>query len=210
VIRVLIVDDHVLVRRGLSALCREMADFSVAGMGANGADVQVALGCTRVDLVILDLSIPGVACRELIGDIRTVNARVPILVFGMFDDPLVVKRVLLAGASGVVSKACDMDTLVLAMRKVAAGARFIDSSISEKLLFNGVLSCSSFAWESLTPRERQVMELLVQGKKVTAIAVELSISDKTVSTHKLRLMRKLNVRNDAELVRYSVDHGLIG
>jgi DNA-binding NarL/FixJ family response regulator len=210
VIRVLIVDDHVLVRRGLSELCREMGDFSVGGMATNGDEVLAVLDRSNFDLLLLDLSIPGISCRDLIRDIRVVDARMPILVFGIFDDFLVVKRVLQAGASGVVSKGSDMDTLMLAMRKVAAGGRFIDSLISEKLLFNGAISQTPLPCESLTPRERQIMGLLVRGKKVTAIAAELSISDKTVSTHKLRLMHKLNVRNDAELVRYSIDHGLIG
>ena len=208
-IKVFVADDHVLVRRGLRELCREMDGYSVAGMAANGDDALAMLERTRFDLILLDLSIPGISCREMIGAIRVVNARVPILVFGIFDDFLVVKRVLQAGAAGVVSKKSCTDTLMLAMRKVATGGRFIDSLIGEELMVELAYSCPSTPNESLSPRELQIMTLFAQGLNVTAIASELSISDKTVSTHKVRLMRKLNIRTDADLVRCALDHGLV-
>jgi len=209
VIRVLVADDHVLVRRGLRELCREMDGYSVAGMAANSDDVLAALSRACFDLIVLDLSMPGIACREMLGAIRHVNSHVPILIFGVFDDPLVVKRVLQAGAIGVVSKRSSADTLMLAIRKVASGGRFIDSLISERLVFDLASSFPMVPGDCLSPRELQVMKLLARGLSVTAIAADLSISDKTVSTHKIRLMRKLNIHNDAELVRCAVDDGLV-
>jgi DNA-binding NarL/FixJ family response regulator len=209
VTRVLIADDHALVRRGLKELCREMGGFSAAGIAATGDEVLAALHRARFDLLLLDLSMPGFTCRELIGSIRAVNARMPILVFGVFDDLAVVRRVLQAGASGVVSHKSCLETLMLAMRKVASGGRFIDSLIGDELMRESKYTTAFPPDERLSPRELQVMTLLVQGLNVTKIASALSISDKTVSTHKVRLKRKLNLRNDAELVRCALDHGLV-
>lgn len=208
-IRVLAADDNFLVRRGLRELFRTMTGYSITGMAASSDDVLVALDHSRFDLVLLDPSIKGITCRELVEEIRVVDARVPILVFGVFNDFLTVKRILRSGASGIVSKKSGVDTLMLAMRKVATGGRFIDSLIGEKLMLSSSPSLLSAPDECLSPRELQVMILYAQGLNVAAIATELSISDKTVSTHKVRLMRKLNIRNDAELVRCAIDHRLL-
>ncbi|WP_028535498.1 response regulator [Paludibacterium yongneupense] len=206
-IRVFVADNHVLVRRGLRELCREMDGYIVTGMVANGDDALEALGRDRFDLILLDL-VPGMARRELIGAIRDTTAQTPILVFSQPDDPHVVKRLLQAGAAGFVSKKSCTDILMLAMRKVASGGRFVDSSIGGDVLLE--YFCVSPPDTCLSPRELQIMTLLAQGQNVTTIATALAISDKTVSTHKVRLMHKLHLRNDAELVRCALDYGLVG
>ena len=208
-IRVLIADDHVIVRNGLRELFQDMGGFTAAGMVASGEDVLEVLRHDQFDLILLDLSMPGIGGRDLVGCIRILNAKIPILVLSMHDEPHIVKRVLKAGASGFVSKGSAEDTLMLAIRKVAAGGRFIDSSITEQLIFSLPASGASAPGDCLSPRELQVMRRLAQGQSVTEIAAELLISDKTVSTHKMRLMRKMNLRSNAELVRSAVDHGLV-
>lgn len=208
-IRVLIADDHVIVRNGLRELFQDMGGFTAARMVASSEDVLEVLRHDQFDLILLDLSMPGIGGRDLVRCIRVLNARIPILVLSMHDEPHIVKRVLQAGASGFVSKGSAEDTLMLAIRKVAAGGRFIDSSITEQLIFNLPASGASAPRDCLSPRELQVMKCLAQGRSVTEIAAELLISDKTVSTHKMRLMRKMNLRSNAELVRCAVDHGLV-
>lgn len=208
-IRVLIADDHAIVRRGLSELFMDMGGFTVAGVAANGEDLLEELRRATFDLILLDLSMPGIAGRGLVRAIRVQNPLVPILVLSMQDDPHIVKRVLQAGASGFVTKGSGEDTLMLAVRKVAKGGRFIDSSITEKQVFDLAATSPALPSASLSPRELQVMKLLARGCSCTAIAAELQISDKTVSTHKVRLMHKLNIRSDAELVRCAIEHGLV-
>lgn len=208
-IRVLIADDHVIVRNGLRELFQDMGGFTATRMVASGEDVLEVLRHDQFDLILLDLSMPGICGRDLVGCIRVLNAKIPILILSMHDEPHVVKRVLQAGASGFVSKGSAEDILMLAIRKVAAGGRFIDSSTTEQLILNLPASGTSAPHECLSPRELQVMKRLAQGRSVTEIAAELLISDKTVSTHKVRLMRKLNLRSNAELVRCAVDHGLV-
>ncbi len=208
-IRVLIADDHVIVRSGLKQLFELMGDITVAGEAINGDEVLAALQPGKFDLLLLDLTMPGISGINLIARIRTEDAALPILVLSMHNELQIAKRVLQAGASGYVTKGSEQETLMSAIRKVAAGGRYIDPVVAEQMMFEKPVQGEAAPHERLSERELLIMKLFAKGKGVNAIAKELFISNKTVSTHKARLIQKLNFQSNAELVRYAVDHGLI-
>jgi DNA-binding NarL/FixJ family response regulator len=209
VIRVLIADDHVIVRGGLKQLFALVGDIVVAGEATNGAEVLEALRHGQFDLVLLDLTMPGISGVSLIGHIRALNAKLPILVLSMHNELQVAKRVLQAGAAGFVTKGSKQDTLMDAVRKVAAGGRFVDPVIAEQMMFEKPVSGEIAPHQRLSERELHIMKLFAKGRGINEIAEELCISNKTVSTHKARLMQKMNFQSNAELIRYAADQGLI-
>lgn len=208
-IRVLIADDHVVVRSGLKQLFTLMGDIVVAGEATNGNEVIEALQHGQYDLILLDLTMPGVSGVNLIGQIRALNAKLPVLVLSMHNELQIAKRVLQAGASGFVTKGSMQNILMDGVRKVAGGGRFIDPVIAEQMMFEKPASAEGAAHARLSERELHIMKLFANGKGINEIAEELFISNKTVSTHKARLMQKMNFQSNAELVRYAADHGLV-
>ncbi|HEX5338223.1 MAG TPA: response regulator transcription factor [Gallionella sp.] len=208
-IRVLIADDHAIVRGGLKQLFALMGDIEVAGEATDGTEVLEALHNGEFDLILLDLTMPGLSGINLIASIRAQYAKLPILVLSMHNELQVAKRVLQAGAAGFVTKGSMQDTLVDAVRKVAAGGRFIDPTISEQMMFEKSVQGEIAPHERLSERELHILKLFAKGKGVNEIATELFISNKTVSTHKARLMQKMSFQNNAELVRYAADHNLV-
>ena len=208
-IRVLIADDHVIVRGGLKQLFALVGDIVVAGEATNGAEVLEALRHGQFDLVLLDLTMPGISGVSLIVHIRALNAKLPILVLSMHNELQVAKRVLQAGASGFVTKGSKQGTLMDAVRKVAAGGRFVDPVIAEQMMFEKPVSGEIAPHQRLSERELHIMKLFAKGRGINEIAEELCISNKTVSTHKARLMQKMNFQSNAELIRYAADQGLI-
>ncbi|HEX5336848.1 MAG TPA: response regulator transcription factor [Gallionella sp.] len=208
-IKVFIADDHAVVRGGLKQLFALMGDIVVAGEAADGAELLEKLRQGQFDLLLLDLTMPGVSGVNLIARVRALHAKLPILVLSMHNELQVAKRVLQAGASGYVTKGSMQDTLMDAVRKVAAGGRFVDPLIAEQMMFEKNAPGEQAPHERLSERELLIFKLFARGRGVNEIADELFISNKTVSTHKARLMQKMNFQNNAELVRYAADHGLI-
>lgn len=208
-IRVFIADDHVVVRGGLKQLFDLMGDIVVAGEAADGTELLDKLRHEQFDLLLLDLTMPGLSGVNLIGRVRADHPRLPILVLSMHNELQVAKRVLQAGAAGYVTKGSMQETLMDAVRRVAAGGRFIDPVIAEQMMFEKSVPGEVAPHERLSERELHILKLFAKGRGVNEIASELFISNKTVSTHKARLMQKMNFQNNAELVRYAADHGLI-
>jgi DNA-binding NarL/FixJ family response regulator len=208
-IKVLIADDHAIVRSGLKQLFGLMGDINVGGEATNGEEVLEALQKGQFDLLLLDLTMPGLSGINLIGRIRTLHANLPILVLSMHNELQIAKRVLQAGAAGFVTKGSEQDILMTAIRKVATGGRFVDPTITEQMMFEKPVQGESAPHERLSERELHIMKLFAKGMGINEIAAELFISNKTVSTHKARLMQKMNFKSNSELVRYAVDHGLI-
>jgi len=208
-IKLMIADDHAIVREGLKQLFSLYSDISVVGEATNGSDVLVNLRTQTIDLLLLDMTMPGISGVELITRIRAQNATLPILVLSMHNEVQIARRALSNGASGYLTKDSDPEVLLAAIRKVAGGGRFIDPDLAEAMAFDNGKTEQAEPHELLSEREFQILRLLVGGKSVNDIADELSISNKTVSTHKTRLMQKLSVSNNAELVRYGLDNGLI-
>lgn len=208
-IRVLIADDHAIVREGLKQLFALDIDVVVAGEATDGAQVLDVLRRERFDVVLLDMTMPGVSGVNLISRICAQDGAPPILVLSMHNELQVARRALNAGASGYLTKDSRPEILIAAIGKVAAGGRFIDPSLAEQMVFEVGSSAQRPPHELLSDREFHILRLLVRGMSVNDVAEELAISNKTVSTHKARLMLKMNFQNNSELVRYAVAHGLI-
>jgi DNA-binding NarL/FixJ family response regulator len=208
-IRVLIADDHAIVREGLKQLFELYSDVVVAGEAVNGAQAIDAVRQGDFDLVLLDMTMPGVSGVNLISRLCAQDGAPPILVLSMHNELQVARRAVGAGAAGYLTKDSRPDVLITAIRKVAAGGRFIDSGLAEQMVFETGDAGQRLPHELLSDREFHILRLLIRGMSVNDIAAELAISAKTVSTHKARLMAKMNFQNNADLVRYGVEHGLI-
>jgi DNA-binding NarL/FixJ family response regulator len=206
-IKLLIADDHSIVRVGLKQLFSLYDDIEVGGEAADGGQVLDALRQDTYDLLLLDMTMRGVTGLDLIARIKSRHPDQRILILSMHTETNVASRAIKAGAHGYLSKDSDPNTLIMAIRTVAGGGRFLDPALGVQLVFDGEESGPVPA-ENLTDREFGIMQMLLRGLKVSEIANELSISNKTVSTHKIRLMKKLGVGNNAELVRYAMRNGL--
>ena len=208
-INLLIADDHAIVREGIRKIIALTVDIKVAADAVDGPGVLQKLHSPAVfDMVLLDLTMPGAAGIDLIGRIKACRASLPILVFSMHNEPQIASRVIKAGAAGFISKDSDPEILLEAIRRVAAGGKYIDPDLAERLAFDTLLPEQRAPHALLSDREFEVFSLLVAGKRVNEIAEQLIISNKTVSTHKLHLMEKMKLASTAELVRYAVEHKL--
>jgi DNA-binding NarL/FixJ family response regulator len=203
-IRILLCDDHALVREGLKQLFSLTSDIVVAAEAANGIQVLDALRRDRFDLVLLDMTMPGVSGPELITRILNLDVHPPILILSMHNEPQIARRALAAGAAGYLTKDNNPDVLLAAVRKVAGGGRYLDPPLAEAMVFESTAP----SHETLSERELQVFALLARGLSVNDVAARLGISNKTVSTHKARLMEKMGFTCNADLVRYAVSHEL--
>jgi DNA-binding NarL/FixJ family response regulator len=181
----------------------------VAGEAVNGAQVLDALRDGVFDLVLLDMAMPGVSGVSLISRIHAQKGAPPILVLSMHNELQIARRALSAGAAGYLTKDSQPEVLMTAIRKVAAGGRFIDPVLAEEMVFEADSPEQRSPHVLLSDREFQIMRLLIRGMPVNRIAQELAISSKTVSTHKARVMQKMKMDNNSELVRYAIEHGLM-
>lgn len=210
-INVLIADDHTIIRNALKQLCEVMDGITVAAEAANGDKVLEILLQRQFDLLLLDLTMPGISGIELIERIHALYADMPILVFSMRNEFFIAKQALKAGASGYLTKECDQVVLMTAIQKVAAGERFVDPYFFEQMMDDAeskVAREAAVSPERLSERELQMLKYLAQGKSISEIADEVSISAKTVSTYKARLMQKMKFASLAELVLYAAEYGL--
>jgi DNA-binding NarL/FixJ family response regulator len=209
-IRLLIADDHAIVRGGLRQLFALASDMQVVAEAANGSEVLACLRQQSVDLLLLDLNMHGISCADLIARVKAHHSDLPLLIFSMNNEPLVAARMLKAGANGYITKNCEPDILLTAVRKVAAHGNYIDPDIAERMAFDATSTASRPRHALLSEREFEVFHLLTTGQGVNDIATQLAISRKTVSTHKARLLEKLNLSSMAELMRYAMQHDLLG
>lgn len=208
-IRLLIADDHAIVRSGLIQIFALVPDFEVAGEAINGGEVLECLRQREFDLLLLDVNMPGVSGPDLIARVKAHRATLPILVLSMHNEAQVASRMLKAGANGYITKDNDPETLMAAIRKVAGGGKYIVPELAEKMVFDVSSSDERPPHTQLSDRELEVFRLLVTGKGVNDIAEALCISNKTVSTHKTRLMEKMNLTSIADLMRYAMDNDLL-
>jgi len=208
-IRLLLADDHALVREGFAKLFSITTDIVVVAEAINGTQVLEALHRGQFDLVLLDMTMPGIAGPDLITRILSMENPPPILVLSMHNEPQIAKRAIAAGAAGYLTKDISSDVLLTAIRKTAAGGRYLDPSLAETLAFESLTPAKQDRLhESLTDRELQVFVLFAKGYGVNDIAEQLSISNKTVSTHKTRLMEKMGWCSNIDLVRYAINQKL--
>ncbi|WP_341316109.1 response regulator transcription factor [Paraburkholderia sp. IMGN_8] len=206
-IKILIADDHAIVRGGLKQIIATTTDIVVAGEAAQGSEVVDKLRASHVDLLLLDMTMPGISGVDLIRRVRAEQPALPVLVLSIHNEAQVVSRALRAGATGYVTKDSDPEVLLAAIRKLAAGGRFIDPKLVDAIIFE-THSDDAPPHNILSDREFQVLQMLALGKSINDIADTFSLSAKTISTHKMRLMQKLGLSNNAELIRYAIRHGL--
>jgi two-component system invasion response regulator UvrY len=205
VIRVLIADDHSIVRDGLKRILAATTDLQVAGEAASGDEALALVKANDYDVVMLDMSMPGLAGIDLIKRLKLEKPKLRILVLSMHGESQYAARVLKSGAAGYLSKDSASEVLLGALRKIAAGGVHIGEAAAASLL----QASEKPPHEALSDREFEVMRLLVEGLGPTEIGERLHLSVKTVSTHKTRILEKLSLGSTAELVRYALEHRLV-
>ena len=209
-IRVVIADDHRILREGLKQLLLAAGDLDVVGEAADGHEVLERIRALDIDVLLLDMSMPGKSGMELIRQVKTERPKLRILVLSMHEEHQYAVRAIRAGASGYLTKESASSQLVAAIRKVAGGGAFISAEVAEHLAQDAMPDgIDRPRHATLSDREFQVFARLVSGESVTEIAAALHLSAKTISTHKARLMEKLHVDNNAGLVRYALEHRLV-
>jgi DNA-binding NarL/FixJ family response regulator len=205
-IRLLVADDHAVVRRGLRHILATAPDIAVAGEAGTGAEVLERLAAGQFDVILMDVSMPGTNAVDLIERIKAEHPKAAVLVHSMHAEGPVASRMLKAGAAGYITKDSEPEQLLAALRKVAAGGRYIAAEVAERMVFSDDAPGGKPLHELLSARESQVLGLIATGKGIKEIAGELHLSPKTASTYKTRVMEKLKVESDAELFRYAITH----
>lgn len=200
-------DDHFVVRQGMRQIIGLFPDMDVVGEAADGTELLNALVDREVDLILLDMTMPGLSGVDLIERIGVHHPGLPILVLSMHKEAQIAIGALRAGANGYVTKDSEPSTLAEAIRRVASGKRYVMSELAEEMVFTS-LNEQATRLSILSPREREVLEMIVSGDSMVQIADKLHLSAKTVSTHKTRLMQKLNIQNNAELILVATSEGI--
>jgi len=202
-IRVLLADDHKIVRDGLRGILARTEDIEVASEAADGDQALALVRAGSYDVVVLDMSMPGLSGIDLIKRLAIERPKLRMLVLSMHAEQQYAARALKAGAAGYLNKDSAADLLVDAIRKIAAGGVHIGDAAAASLVNAG-----SAGQRALSDREFEVLRLLVDGKSPTNVAEQLHLSVKTVSTHKTRILEKLGLKTTAELVRYALENKL--
>ena len=207
--RIVIADDHVLVRRGLAELLREMDDFRVVGEASSGDELLRLVRDERVDVVVMDMSMPGPSGLDLVKSIKAEFPKLPILVLSAHPEDQYAVRVVRAGAMGYLTKESAEADLVEAVRRVASGKRYLTQNLAASLLDALDADPDEDPHAALSDREYQVLRLIASGMTVGGIAEQLSLSVKTVSTYRSRLLQKMGMSNNSEITRYALENGLV-
>ena len=205
-IKVLIADDHAIVRRGLRQILAETKDILLAGEAATASEVMNLVRGERWDVVVLDISLQGTNGIELMGDIRRERPGIPVLILTVYSEEQYAVRAIKAGAAGFLTKESAPDKLLEAVRKVAGGGRYVSAELAETLASVLAGGGGGRPHELLSNREFEVLKMIGSGKTVSKIAQELSLSVKTVSTHRTRILKKMSMKTNAELMHYALRH----
>ena len=208
-IRVLIVDDHAILRRGLRALLSDEFHGAAFGEASDARQALEQLRKEKWDVALLDITMPGKSGLELLKEFKAARPKLPVLVLSAHPEDQFAVRVLKAGAAGYMTKESAPEELVQAIRKILAGGRYVSPTLAEQFVLNVRKDFTRAPHETLSDREYEVMCRIASGKTVTEIAGELSLSVKTISTYRARILQKLGVKNSAEIARYAIRNGLV-
>ena len=208
-ISILVADDHAIVRDGLKEILARTGDLVASGEAKNGQEVLRLVREGKWDLLLMDMSMPGRSGIELIKQVKSEKPRLRILVLSMHSEQQYAVRALKAGASGYLTKDSAADELVAAIRRIAGGGAYVSPETAERLALDLSPVNEAPPHTLLSDREYQVFEMIATGKSLTAIADQLKLSVKTVSTHKTRIMQKMGADNQTDLIRYAIRHKLI-
>ncbi len=208
-IKILIADDHAIVREGLKQILAETSDMVVAGEAADGEQCLELVWKNDLDLVLLDIAMPGRGGMDILKQLKHEKPKLPILMLSMYPEEQYAVRSLKAGASGYLTKESAPEELISAIRKVSQGGKYVSSSLAEKLAVYLETDTEKPVHETLSDREYQVMLMIASGKTVKQIADELSLSIKTISTYRARTLRKMGMKNNAEITYYAIKNELV-
>jgi two-component system invasion response regulator UvrY len=208
-IRLLIGDDHAVVRKGMKQILAETKDIVVADEAGNGREVLEKVRKNDFDMVLLDISMPGRDGLEILKELKGLKPKLPVLMLSMYPEEQYAVRSLRSGASGYLTKDSAPDELISAIRKVSLGGKYVSASLAEKLAHKLGADVEKPLHEALSDREYQVMCMIASGKAVKEIGEELSLSVKTVSTYRSRILDKMRLKGNAELTRYAIDNKLV-
>jgi DNA-binding NarL/FixJ family response regulator len=208
-INVVVVDDHAVVREGLKRIISENPGMAVSGEAGDGYEAMSVVKANPCDVVLLDITMPNKNGLDVLKQIRAESPRLPVLVLSMHAEDQYAIRVLRAGAAGYLTKESAPAKLVQAIRKVVRGGKYVSPTLAEKLVFDLDTDTDKVPHETLSDREFQVLCMIASGKTVGDIAEELALSVKTISTYRVRILEKLQMKNNAEITRYAIKQGLV-
>jgi len=208
-INLLIADDHTLVRKGLKQILLENPDIGIIDEAKEGKDVVQKINKNAYDLVLLDISLPGRSGIEVLKQIKSLKPELPVLMLSMYPERQYAVRSLRAGASGYLTKESAPSELIEAIKRVVKGRRYITSTLAEQLALELDKKAPASPHEALSDREYQILCLIASGNTTREIAEGLSLSVKTISTYRARLLKKMGMTNNAQLTHYAIKHGLV-
>lgn len=206
---IIIADDHTVVRQGLKQILAAETDMRVVGEAKDFGETLEVVGRLDWDVLVLDYSMPGGNGLRVLKEIKQAYPRRPVLILSMHPEDAIAISALRAGAAGYIGKECASEELTVAIRKAVSGKKYVSASLAEKLALELEAGSEGLPHEALSDREYRVMWMMASGKSITHIAEELSLSPNTVSTYRVRILKKLKVETNADLVRYAVKHGLV-
>lgn len=209
-IKILIADDHPIVREGYKKILSETTDLIVSDEAENGQEVMDLIRKKDYELILLDISMPGRSGLEVLKDLKSMKPKIPVLILSIYPEEQYAVRAFRAGASGYLTKASAPHELITAIRKISKGGRYISSSMAERLTYYLDADASKAPHEILSDREYQVMLMIASGKTVTEIADELCLSVKTISTYRTHIIEKMKLKNNAEITLYAIQNKLVG
>ncbi len=208
-IRVVVADDHAIVREGLKHLLSEAGDMQIVGEAKNGNEALERIRALDCDVLLMDMSMPGKSGIELIRQVHAEKPKLRILVLSMHEEHQYAVRAIRAGAAGYLTKESATLQLVEALRKVAAGGAFISAEVAQQLALGAMPGATGPLHAALSDREYQILLLIAQGRSISEIAEQLFLSVKTVSTHKSNILSKMHMTTQAELIRYALANRLV-
>jgi DNA-binding NarL/FixJ family response regulator len=207
--KILIADDHAIVREGVKQIVKGLPEVTLIEEAATGEDAFSKICSTPFDLVILDISMPGLSGLEILQRMKDRDIKTRVLIFSFYPQEQYAIRAFKLGASGYLSKDSAYDELATAIRRIAGGGRYVSASLAERIIFQDLETSPKAPHESLSEREFQIMLMLAKGTSLTEIAHSLCLSDKTVSTYRSRLMDKMGFKSNAEITMYALKNKLI-
>ena len=208
-IKVLIADDHAVVRRGLRQILSETSDILVAGEASTVQEVRELVRDQRWDVVVLDITMPGGSGLDLLTELRRLGPSPRVLVLTVYPEAQYAVRAIRAGAAGFLTKESAPEQLIAAVRKVAVGGRYVSNELAEALASLVAGEAQGAPHERITDREFEVFKMLAAGRTVSQVAQELALSVKTVSTHRTRILKKMEMKTNADLTQYAVRNALV-
>jgi DNA-binding NarL/FixJ family response regulator len=208
-IKILVADDHAIIRKGLKQIVSDKSDMLVHGEAANGHEVLNKIRKTDYDAVVLDISMPGMDGLDILKQLKIEKPKLPVLVLSIHPEEQYAMRALKAGASGYLTKESIPDEMITAIRKIVHGGKYISPTLAEKLACYLETDIEKQLYETLSDREYQVMIMIANGKTITEIANGLSLSVKTISTYRSRILEKMKMKNNAELTHYAIRQKLV-